>query len=212
MSSLKIVHIVDDNEALRETLAVSLRISSYHVEDHSSGAVFLERLSSLSPGCILLDMQMPNISGLNVLEALKERKCHWPVIMLTAYGEVSLAVRAMRLGAADFIEKPYRMEEVCVALEREFDLLRANTESSATRRAAIRLIERLSARELQVLQGMTGNMPNKVIANQVGLSVRTVENYRSSVMAKLEVKGTAAAIRIALATGVQPLVSGDPKH
>ncbi len=205
MSDLRLVHVVDDDEAVREGVTILLEASGYDVEAHESGAAFLGALDSLSPGCVLLDMHMPEISGLDVQVALRERGVEWPVIVLTGQGDISIAVGAMKNGAFEFIEKPYENQMLQETLHDAFDKLETLTEASAKITRARDLIARLSQREYEIVQGLLAGLPNKIIAYELDLSVRTVEVYRANAMEKLQARGLSTAIRLALTAGVQPL-------
>jgi two-component system response regulator FixJ len=205
MGDRRIVHVVDDDEAVREGVTILLEASGYDVEPHESGTSLLATLDDLSPGCILLDMHMPEISGLEVQAALRERGVHWPVIVLTGQGDVGIAVGAMKNGAFEFIEKPYQNHMLLETLRDAFEKLETLTEESAKVARATELIARLSQREYEIVQGLLAGLPNKIIAYELDLSVRTVEVYRANAMDKLQARGLSTAIRLALTAGVQPL-------
>jgi two-component system response regulator FixJ len=205
MTEQRIVHVVDDDEAVREGVSILLEASGYEVEPHESGAAFLRVLHGLSPGCILLDMHMPEISGLEVQTSLRERGVDWPVIVLTGQGDIGIAVGAMKNGAFEFIEKPYENQMLLETLQEAFDKLETLTEQSAKVARAHELISRLSQREYEIVQGLLAGLPNKIIAYELDLSVRTVEVYRANAMDKLQARGLSTAIRLALTAGVQPL-------
>jgi two-component system response regulator FixJ len=205
MKDARLVHVVDDDEAVREGVTILLEASGYDVEAHDSGAAFLRVLDTLSPGCVLLDMHMPEISGLDVQVALRERGVDWPVIVLTGQGDIGIAVGAMKNGAFEFIEKPYENQMLQETLHDAFDKLETITEASAKVTRARELIARLSQREYEIVQGLLAGLPNKIIAYELDLSVRTVEVYRANAMDKLHARGLSTAIRLALTAGVQPL-------
>ena len=205
MSESRLVHIVDDDEAVRESAAILLDSAGYEAETHVSGVAFLETLQTAKPGCIFLDIHMPGMTGLEVQAELKARDVNWPVIVLTGQGDVGIAVQAMKNGAFEFIEKPYRNDALMETLDDAFEKLEAHTQESSRVAAAKTLIDTLTPRELQVMQALLGGLPNKLIAYELDLSVRTVEIYRANVMAKLKARGLSTAVRIALAAGVQPL-------
>jgi len=205
MSDERLVHVVDDDEAVREGVSILLEASGYEVSPHESGAAFLRVLDNLSPGCVLLDIHMPEISGLEVQAALRERSVDWPVIVLTGQGDIGIAVGAMKNGAFEFIEKPYENQMLLETLQEAFDKLETLTEESAKVTRAREFISRLSQREYEIVQGLLAGLPNKIIAYELDLSVRTVEVYRANAMDKLEARGLSTAVRIALTAGVQPL-------
>jgi two-component system response regulator FixJ len=204
----RLVHIVDDDEILRDVAEHQLAEAGYRVVQHSSGASFLSVLDDAEAGCVLLDMHMPEIGGLEVQQTLKSRAVDWPVIVLTAQGDVRLAVEAMKNGAFEFLQKPFDAEGLTAVLQDAFDKFEAaNAEAAETQRAR-QLIGTLSGRELQVMQGLLAGLPNKLIAHELDLSVRTVEIYRGKVMEKLQARGLSTAVRLALAAGVEPLEEG----
>lgn len=205
MPSTRTVHIVDDDELIREFTEQTLAVVGYEVLQYDSGDAFLEALDDAPAGCILLDIHMPGKSGLEVQAILNERKVAWPVVVLTGRGDVRVAVEAMKNGALEFIEKPYEPAALTATLDAAFETLEANSEARAEVARAEALIGKLSARELQVMQGLLAGMPNKIIAYALGLSVRTVEIYRANVMDKLEARGLSSAVRLALAAGLEPL-------
>jgi two-component system response regulator FixJ len=205
MSDDRIVHVVDDDEAVREGVSILLEASGYEVEAHESGASFLRDFDRLSPGCVLLDMHMPEISGLEVQAMLRNRGVDWPVIVLTGQGDIGIAVGAMKNGAFEFIEKPYENQMLLETLKDAFERLETLAEESAKVTRARELISRLSQREYEIVQGLLAGLPNKIIAYELDLSVRTVEVYRANAMDKLQARGLSTAIRLALTAGVQPL-------
>ncbi|RAK57286.1 response regulator transcription factor [Phenylobacterium deserti] len=205
----KVVHLVDDDPLLREYAAITLTYAGYDVVQHESGVAFLRALDAAVPGCVLLDIHMPEIDGFGVLQALSERHVTWPVVVLTARKDVRSAVEAMKRGAFEFLQKPFAADGLLAVLTDAFEKLETLSEEAARAARARSLIDTLSARELQVLRGMLGGLPNKLIAYELDLSVRTVEIYRGKVMDKLNVRGLSSAVRLALAAGVEPLVERD---
>ncbi|MGA0605898.1 response regulator transcription factor [Phenylobacterium sp. VNQ135] len=205
MTSTRTVHVVDDDDLLRAVAEQTLGPAGYQVIGHPTGEAFLEGLDAAAPGCVLLDIMMPGMSGLEVQAALNARDVAWPVVVLTARGGVRVAVEAMKNGAYEFLEKPYEPAALIATLDAAFDDFEAETEARAEVERAKALIGTLSARELQVMQGLLAGMPNKIIAYALGLSVRTVEIYRANVMDKLQARGLSTAVRLALAAGIEPL-------
>ena len=171
----------------------------------ASGADFLESLGEVEPGCILLDIRMPEIDGFEVMAELARRGIDWPVIVMTGHGEVSIAVRAMKLGAVDFIEKPFDEGLLLSSLERAFGLLRDRGEKAERKRQAEERIASLTAREREVLQGLMGGLPNKVLARRLGISLRTVEMHRANMMDRLQASSLAEALTLAVQAEIDPL-------
>jgi len=205
MTQPRLVHVVDDDDAVRESAAILLESAGYDVETHDSGVAFLQELADGAPGCVLLDIHMPGITGLQVQTEMKARQMDWPVIVLTGQGDVGIAVQAMKSGAFEFLEKPYQNEILLETLRAAFETLEARTEESERSAGARALIDSLTPREREVMQALLAGLPNKLIAYELDLSVRTVEIYRANVMAKLKARGLSTAVRIAMAAGLSPL-------
>jgi len=199
MSDERLIHLVDDDEAIRRSAGFMLKTSGFRVESYESGVELLKNASKLEPGCILLDIRMPGMDGLEVQQALKDKGVAMPVIIMTGHGDVSLAVQAMKAGAIDFIEKPFEKAVLMSAIEQAFDRLQ-RTESHRDRAddAAVRL-QSLTPREREVLDGLAKGLPNKTIAYDLGISARTVEIHRANLMSKLGVRSLSEALRIAFA-------------
>ncbi len=199
------VYVVDDDDAVRDSLSRFLRIAGLEPRAFGSAAAFLDVLPSLEPGCVVLDIHMPGLSGLDALQILHDRGSPLSVIMLTGSGDVAMAVRAMKNGAVEFIEKPYEDGALFAALEAGFETLGQRVSEAAARERAKAAVALLTPREHQVLQGMLAGLPNKLIGYRLGLSMRTVEVYRGKLMDKLGARSLSAAMRLALAAGVEPL-------
>ena len=202
MSEKRVIHIVDDEDAIRRSASFMLKTSGFMVTTHASGVAFLKEAKDLEPGCVLLDVRMPEMDGLAVQAAMSERGLAFPVIVLTGHGDVSVAVRAMKAGAVDFIEKPFEKAALLDAIERGFEQLGANEGRVARAADASTILAGLTARELDVFKGMVQGLPNKSIAYELGISPRTVEVHRANLMLKLKVKNLSEALRIAFAAGL----------
>lgn len=198
MAIERLVHIVDDDASVRRAAALLLRTQGYLVESHASGVVFLDKMKDLRPGCVLLDVRMPEIDGIGVLEHLGKTEFDWPVIIMTAHGDIATAVAAMRLGARNFIEKPFEEDTLMLALDDGFALLSRKDELDLTVAAATARLECLTPREREVLDGLAAGQTNKMIALDLGISPRTVEIHRANLMDKLHVQTLPQALRIAL--------------
>lgn len=168
-----------------------------------SGEDFLDALADLQPGCILLDLRMPQMDGFHVMAELAKREIDWPVIVMTGHGEVPVAVRAMKLGAIDFIEKPFSEEALLGCFGRAFDLLDEREASGRKRRAARDRVGQLTARETDVLRGLLAGESNKQLAARLGISLRTVEMHRGNMMDRLQVTSLAEALTLALDAGLE---------
>jgi two-component system, LuxR family, response regulator FixJ len=196
---LRLVHLVDDDEAIRRSAGFMLKTAGVHVRTYESGVELLKNAPNLEPGCILLDIRMPGMDGLEVQEALKARGVALPVIIMTGHGDVSLAVQAMKAGAVDFIEKPFEKAVLLSAIEQGVERLkRSHAGRERADEAAVRL-QALTPREREVLDGLANGLPNKTIAYDLGISPRTVEIHRANVMTKLEVRSLSEALRLAFA-------------
>jgi two-component system response regulator FixJ len=200
-SESKLVHLVDDDGAIRRSASFMLKISGYQVETYESGVDLLKDAGHLGQGCILLDIRMPAMDGLEVQQALHERGVGLPVIIMTGHGDVGLAVKAMKAGAVDFIEKPFDKETLIASLEEGFRRLSRKEATTDRKKDAQVRLQALTSREREVLDGLAQGLPNKTIAYDLGISPRTVEIHRANLMAKLEVRSLSEALRIAFAAG-----------
>src|SRR5687768_17025124 len=206
--SNRTIHLVDDDEAIRRSVSFMLRTSGYLVKTYSSGVEFLGVAREAVTGCILLDVRMPEMDGLEVQQALKERGVLMPVIVMTGHGDINLAVLAMKAGAVDFIEKPFEKSVLAGALEEGFARIdQASRRHARADEAKVRL-ETLTPREYDVLKGLVRGHPNKTIAYDLGISPRTVEIHRANLMGKLEVASLSEALRIAFAAGLGETAEG----
>jgi two-component system response regulator FixJ len=207
MPSRRTVHIVDDDDDVRESAALLLESAGYSVIPHASGVALLEALDASVPACILLDIHMPHMDGIEVQQQLVARGVSFPVIVLTGRGDVSIAVQAMKHGAFEFLEKPYANDALLQAVAAAFVKIEATTEDRAVAARAREQVAKLTKREMQVMQGLLAGLPNKLIAYELDISGRTVEIYRANVMDKLDARSLSTAVRVALAAGVEPLVA-----
>ncbi|CCA93207.1 MULTISPECIES: response regulator transcription factor [Novosphingobium] len=202
MTVEKLVYIIDDDGAIRRSTSLFLRTQGYAVESYSSGVPFLEAAGSLRPGCVMLDVRMPEIDGIAVLEQMRSAGVDFPVVVMTAHGDVSTAVTAMRKGAHNFIEKPFEQDTILQALEEVFAVAEQADAQRLTAAAALSRIETLTPRERDVLEGLATGQTNKMIALAHGISPRTVEIHRANMMEKLGVRTLPEALRIALIAGL----------
>lgn len=204
------VYVIDDDSDVRKSLHFLFTAHDIRVWPFAAAGDFLEMLPTLVPAPILLDVRMPDIDGLQVLAILKEREVPWPVIVLTAHADVPLAVRAMKLGAADFLEKPFAPAALDAALADAFALLGQTRHQLTEREEARRRIAQLTRRERDIVAILIGGALNKEVAHQLGLSVRTVEMHRANALAKLKVKSIAEVVRLADVAGYSPPMGLDP--
>ena len=202
MAQDRLVHVVDDEDSIRRSLDFLLRSAGFRVEKWEDGEAFLKGVDGAAAACVLLDVRMPGMDGLQVQAEMASRGINLPVVVLTGHGDIGIAVRAMRAGAVDFLEKPFSRERLLQALEVGFMQLadregRRQREEWARTQAA-----KLTEREREVLEGLACGYPNKTIAYDLGISSRTVEVYRANLMEKLEVANFADALRVAFAAGM----------
>src|SRR5262249_32316041 len=185
-SDKPIVHLIDDDEAVREALAFQLGSAGIEVRTYESAVVFLKAASTVQTGCIITDVRMPEVSGIDLVRRLRELKLSVPVIVITAHGDIPLAVEAMRLGAVDFLEKPFEDEVLLASVRSALDRGDRDQKRQAERSEIQRRLAALSNRERDVLQGLVAGRPNKQIAYDLGISARTIENYRANLMIKMQ--------------------------
>lgn len=201
MTSSQVVHVIDDDIAVRQSLAFLLSTAGLAVRVHESAVAFLEALPSIEGGCIVTDVRMPEMDGLELQRRLRAQKVGLPVIVITGHGDVALAVEAMKAGAADFIEKPFD-DEVLIAAIRTALGRHARDGEREARVAEVRgRLKLLSEREGEVLDGLVAGKPNKIIAHELGISARTVEVYRANVMTKMQAGSLSELVRMVLLDG-----------
>jgi len=201
-SELAIVHVIDDDEALRDSLAFLLRSADLEVMSHSSAAAFLDALPLTGLTCIITDVRMPGLTGIDLLRRVKELGIEVPVIVITGHGDVPLAVEAMRFGAVDFLEKPFD-DEILLQSVRAALRQQAGTAKRQSERADIEgRLATLSPRERDVLGGLVAGRANKQIAFELGISPRTVEIYRANLMDKMQAGSLSDLVRMALIVGI----------
>ena len=193
------IYLVDDEEAIRRSVGFMLRSAGFRIEAFASGVEFLKKARELEPGCVLLDIRMPGMDGLEVQEALSEQGVALPVIIMTGHGDITTAVRAMKSGAIDFIEKPFEKSTLLSAIGVASTRLNSDDRRRARAEEASTRLNVLTPRERDVLNGLVEGLPNKTIAFDLGISPRTVEIHRANLMAKLGVKSLSEALRIAFA-------------
>jgi two-component system response regulator FixJ len=199
------VYVVDDDQMVRRSLSFALNVAGFEVRAFASGRDFLDELDLLASGCVLLDLRMPGIDGIGVLDALGDRLGRFPVVVITAHGDVESAVKAMKRGSTDFLEKPFTDAVLLEVLNTLFLTLPARAEADAERAQAAARVAVLTPRERDLLQGLVAGLSNKGVANRLGVSVRTVEMHRSNLMERLGAGSLAEVVRLAILAGVEPL-------
>jgi len=198
------IYIVDDDDAVRDSLAALLESKSYRVRSFAGARAFLDEAAALPLGCLIVDVRMPEMDGLELQRRLAERQLAFPMIVITGHADVPIAVRAMKAGAVDFIEKPFAAEAILASVETALARIAQAGPDAAAAAAAAAKLALLSQREREVLEGLLGGLPNKSIAYDLSISPRTVEIHRARVMDKMGARSLSELIRIALAAGVQP--------
>jgi len=208
MENDAVVHVIDDDDAVRESLAFLLKSAGHAVATYDSATAFLSALPKIKSGCVITDVRMPNISGIELLQRLKQQHVNLPVIVITGHGDVPLAVQAMKSGALDFLEKPFDDEALLDSVNAALHHQGAGAKREADRGEIIDKLATLSNRERQVLEGLVAGHPNKTIAYDHGISPRTVEIYRANLMSKMQAASLSDLVRMALVGGI---LDGDSK-
>jgi two-component system response regulator FixJ len=197
-----VIYVIDDDEAVRHSLEFLLKTAGMTVRGFDSATAFLAVLPEISSGCIVTDVRMPDITGIDLLRKVKELGIDIPVIVITGHGDISLAVEAMKIGAVDFLEKPFDedalLDAVRGSLHRNADAAQRNAELSGIHER----LAALSNRERQVLEGLVAGKANKVIAFDLSISPRTVEIYRANLMTKMAANSLSDLVRMAMMAGI----------
>jgi two-component system response regulator FixJ len=202
MSDKTVIHVIDDDAAMRDSLAFLLDVNGFDSQVYESADAFLTGANAVAARCVVSDIRMPGMTGVELVRKLKGGGSPCPVILITGHGDVALAVEAMKAGAADFIEKPFDDASLLGAIRAALEAGPAGgSDNSAKKEAEARLAE-LSPRERDVLQGLVAGKINKVIAHELSISPRTVEVYRANLMAKTGARSMSELMRIALAAGL----------
>jgi two-component system response regulator FixJ len=198
MPSDATVHVIDDDEAARHSLAFLLASAKIDVRTYESATAFLNEMADIKPGCIITDVRMPGMSGIDLLRKLNELRVAVPVIVVTGHGDVPLAVEAMKIGAADFLEKPFDDEVLLASVRSAFARQEGKDKHRAERTEVESRLAALSNRERDVLNGLVRGLANKQIAFDLGISPRTVEIYRANLMTKMQASSLSDLVRMAL--------------
>ena len=201
-SEKAIVHVIDDDEAIRQSLAFLLQAAKLEVKTYSTAMAFLDALPDTASGCVITDVRMPGISGVELLRRLKELKIAVPVIVITGHGDVALAVEAMKVGAVDFLEKPFDDDVLLASVQSALKRQDGETKRHSERLEIEGRLAGLSNRERDVLGGLVAGRANKQIAFDLGISPRTVEIYRANLMNKMKAGSLSDLVRMALILGI----------
>ncbi|MBX3577607.1 MAG: response regulator [Rhizobiaceae bacterium] len=202
MSGDYVVHIVDDEEAVRKSLAFLLTVEGFAVRLHESATAFLALAPEIRRGCLVTDLRMPDIDGVELLRRLRDMGIRMPAIVMTGHGDVPMAVAAMKAGAIDFIEKPFEDQVIIDSIRRAVELIA--DDGGADTQALGRKLAMLTEREREVLSGIVAGLPNKTIAYDLDISPRTVEVHRANIMSKMEARNLAELVRMAITLGILP--------
>jgi len=193
-----VVHLIDDDEAVRQSLAFLLTSAGFAVRTYASARAFLDALVAVQPGCVVTDVRMPGLSGLDLQRELISRRIGLPVIVMTGHGDVKLAVETMKAGAVDFIEKPFQDETLISAVRTAFDRYARDARQSDEANAVEARLNTLTVREREVLDGLLAGRPNKTIAYDLHISARTVEVHRANLMTKMGAANLPDLVRMVL--------------
>jgi len=202
MSHKRKVYVIDDAEAMRDSLNFLLSSANFNVTLYQSAQNFIDSVSSLDFGCVVSDVRMPGLDGIELLKRLKAVRCMFPVIIMTGHGDVALAVEAMKLGAVDFLEKPFEDDRLIGMIETAIKQAEPDARSEAAALDIASRIATLSPRERQVMDGLIAGLSNKLIAKEYDISPRTIEVYRANVMTKMQAGSLSELVRLAMRAGV----------
>jgi two-component system, LuxR family, response regulator FixJ len=206
-TAARLVHVIDDDDSVRDSIAFLLEASGFDVKTYDSGSRFFEQFTGLEVGCVLTDVRMPGLNGLELAVKLRALGSPLPIVVITGHADVALAVEAMKAGVEDFIEKPF--DDVVLVKSVEAALARAGApsnghgDSAADRVETLRRMDKLSMRERQVLQALIEGQANKVMARDLGISPRTVEIYRANVMNKMGAASLSQLVRMTILAGAR---------
>jgi two-component system, LuxR family, response regulator FixJ len=206
-----IVHVIDDDEAMRESLSFLLGVVGIEVQTYESAEAFLKVAPTAKAGCVITDVRMPGLSGIELLRRLRELKLGIPVVVITGHGDVPLAVEAMKIGAADFLEKPFDDEALLVSVRSALNQLDQDQKRQSELSDIEVRLATLSNRERDVLHGLVAGLANKQIAYDLGISPRTIEVYRANLMTKMQAGSLSDLVRMALIAGILGPDTGEPK-
>ncbi|RAI43059.1 response regulator FixJ [Rhodoplanes roseus] len=198
MSADAVVHVIDDDESVRKSLDFLLRAAGFRTATYETALAFLNALPDVSSGCIVTDVKMPEVSGVDLLKRLRDMHVRLPVIVITGHADVPMAVEAMKNGAVDFLEKPFDDEVLLVSVRAALAAAESTAEREAARHDLRQRIAALSRREREVLDGLVAGKANKTIAWDLGISPRTVEIYRANVMTKMRAVSLSELVRMTM--------------
>ncbi|MCA1456054.1 response regulator transcription factor FixJ [Bradyrhizobium sp. BRP22] len=194
-------YVIDDDEAMRDSLQFLLDAADFEVSLFDSAQTFLDQLSTIEFGCVVADIRMPGIDGIELLKRIKANRATLPVIIMTGHGDIPLAVEAMKLGAIDFLEKPFEDDRLVAMIDAALLQAEAGARDEAMMQDVAARIASLSPRERQVMDGLVAGLSNKMIARDYNISPRTIEVYRANVMTKMQASSLSELVRLAMQAG-----------
>ena len=196
------VYVIDDDAAMRDSLDFLLDSAGFNVTLFETAQQFLEALPALAFGCVISDVRMPGIDGIELLKRLRTLNSRFPIVVMTGHGDVPLAVEAMKLGAMDFLEKPFEDERLIAMIEAALRVAEPAAKSDAVAQDIAARVASLSPRERQVMDGLVAGLSNKLIAREYDISPRTIEVYRANVMTKMQAGSLSELVRLAMRAGL----------
>jgi len=196
------VYVIDDDEAMRDSLLFLLDSAGYKVTLFESATSFLDSLPKLAFGCVVSDVRMPGIDGIELLKRMKAASNRFPILIMTGHGDIPLAVEAMKLGAIEFLEKPFEDERLTTMIEAALRQAEPAVRNEAVTQDIAARIASLSPRERQVMEGLIAGLSNKLIAREYDISPRTIEVYRANVMTKMQASSLSELVRLAMRAGL----------
>ncbi|WP_027550193.1 response regulator FixJ [Bradyrhizobium sp. Cp5.3] len=202
MTTKGIVYVIDDDEAMRDSLNFLLDSSGFSVTLFDSAQGFLDALPGLAFGCVVSDVRMPGLDGIELLKRMKAQQCAFPILIMTGHGDVPLAVEAMKLGAVDFLEKPFEDDRLTTMIESAIRRAEPAAKNEAIAQDIAARVASLSPRERQVMEGLIAGLSNKLIAREYDISPRTIEVYRANVMTKMQANSLSELVRLAMRAGL----------
>lgn len=197
MNESPVVMLLDDDPGVRRSLSLALSLAGYEVEAYATAEDLLRGLDPAQPGCLVLDLRMPGMGGLEVQQALSARGCLLPIIFMSAFGDIPTTVRALKAGAVDFLEKPFSTDNLVARIDEAIETDRQQRAQEALRQTILDRVKQLTGREREVMQLVTAGLSNKDIARQLDISPRTVEKYRARVMEKMHADSIADLCQMA---------------
>lgn len=202
MTTKGIIYVIDDDDAMRDSLNFLLDSSGYSVTLFDDAQRFMDALPGLAFGCVVSDVRMPGIDGIELLKRMKAQHSPFPILIMTGHGDVPLAVEAMKLGAVDFLEKPFEDDRLIAMIETAVRQAEPAAKSEAIAQDVAARVASLSPRERQVMEGLVAGLSNKLIARDHDISPRTIEVYRANVMTKMQAGSLSELVRLAMRAGM----------